>query len=101
MSEIPILRELLLLAGASLVVVLVFQRVRLPAIVAFIVTGILIGPGGLRLVHEPGLVRMLGEFGVVILLFTVGLEFSLADLRRLGRRALFGGAWQVALTVAT
>jgi CPA2 family monovalent cation:H+ antiporter-2 len=97
--EIPVLRELLLLAGASLAVVLLFRRLRLPATVGFIVTGILIGPGGFALVHDPELVRTLAEFGVVVLLFTVGLEFSFADLRRLGRRALVGGALQVLLTV--
>ena len=97
--EIPVLRELLLLAGASLAVVLLFRRLRLPATVGFIVTGILIGPGGFALVRDPELVRTLAEFGVVVLLFTVGLEFSFADLRRLGRRALVGGALQVLLTV--
>jgi CPA2 family monovalent cation:H+ antiporter-2 len=97
--EIPVLRELLLLAGASLAVVLLFRRLRLPATAGFIVTGILIGPGGFRLVHDPDLVRTLAAFGVVVLLFTVGLEFSFADLRRLGGRTLAGGALQVALTV--
>jgi CPA2 family monovalent cation:H+ antiporter-2 len=98
--EIPVLRELILLAGASLAVVLLFRRLRLPATVGFIVTGILVGPGGFALVRDPNLVRTLAEFGVVVLLFTVGLEFSLADLKRLGRRALVGGALQVLLTLA-
>jgi monovalent cation:H+ antiporter-2, CPA2 family len=98
--EIPILRELILLAGASLAVVLLFRRLRLPATAGFIVTGILIGPGGFGLVRDPHLVQVLAEFGVVVLLFTVGLEFSFADLRRLGRRALVGGALQVLLTIA-
>jgi CPA2 family monovalent cation:H+ antiporter-2 len=98
--EIPLLRELILLAGASLAIVLLFRRLRLPATVGFIVTGVLIGPGGLGLVRDEDLVRTLAGFGVVVLLFTVGLEFSFADLRRLGRGALLGGALQVALTVA-
>ena len=98
--EIPVLRELILLAGTSLAVLLLFRRLRLPATVGFIVTGILIGPGAFALVRDPELVSTLAEFGVVILLFTVGLEFSFADLKRLGRRALVGGALQVALTVA-
>jgi CPA2 family monovalent cation:H+ antiporter-2 len=98
--EIPVLRELILLAGASLAVVLLFRRLRLPATIGFIVTGILIGPGAFALVHDPAVVSTLAEFGVVVLLFTVGLEFSFADLRRLGRRALVGGALQVLLTVA-
>lgn len=97
--EIPILRELVMLAGVSLAVVLIFQRLRIPAIIGFMATGVLIGPGGFGLVQETELVRTLAEFGVVLLLFAVGLEFSLADLRRLGRAALAGGGLQVALTI--
>jgi CPA2 family monovalent cation:H+ antiporter-2 len=98
--DIPVLRELVLLAGVALAVLLVFQRLRIPAIIGFIVTGVLIGPGGFGLIQDTDLVRTLAEFGVVLLLFTVGLEFSLADLRRLGRPALLGGASQVAITIA-
>ncbi len=96
--DLPVLRELLLLAGASLAVLLLFQRLRVPALIGFIVTGILIGPGGFGLVRDERLVHTLADLGVVLLLFTVGLEFSLADLRRLGRAALVGGALQAVLT---
>lgn len=95
-----VLRELLLIAGVALGMVLLFQRLRLPALTAFIVTGMVIGPGGLGLVSDPELVRTLAEIGVVLLLFTVGLEFSIADLRALGRRPLVAGLLQIALSVA-
>jgi CPA2 family monovalent cation:H+ antiporter-2 len=97
---IPILGELLVLAGVSLAVVMLFRRLRLPATIGFIVTGVLIGPGGFGLIRDAELVRTLAEFGVVLLLFTVGLELSLADLGRVGRRAIVAGAFQVLLTVA-
>src|SRR5438093_272836 len=96
--DMPVLRELVVLAGVSLVVVLLFQRLRLPAIIGFMVSGVVIGPGGFGLVRDTALVKTLAEFGVVLLLFMVGLEFSLADIRRLGRTALLAGALQVALT---
>jgi CPA2 family monovalent cation:H+ antiporter-2 len=98
--DYPVLRELLLLAGVALVVVLLFQRLRVPPLIGFIVTGILIGPGAFRLVTDQRLVQSMAEIGVVLLLFTVGLEFSLGDLKRLGRTALVGGALQAALTTA-
>jgi len=98
--DIPVLRDLLLIAGASLAVVLVFQRLRLPPTIGFIVTGVLIGPGGFALVRDAEFVRTMAEIGVVLLLFTVGLEFSLTDLRRLGRMAIVGGGLQVFLTLA-
>ncbi len=99
MHDIPVLRELLLIASASLAVVLVFQRLKLPPTIGFIVTGILIGPGGFGLVRDAVFVRTMAEIGVVLLLFTVGLEFSLTDLRRLGRTAIIGGGFQVFLTL--
>ncbi len=97
---IPVLGELLVVAGASLAVVMLFRRLRLPAAIGFIVAGVLIGPGGLGLIGDPALVRTLAEFGVVLLLFTVGLELSLTELGRMGRTAILAGALQIAFTVA-
>lgn len=94
-----ILGEILTIAGVSLGMVLLFQRLRLPAVSAFIVTGMIIGPGGLGLVQDPELVATLAEIGVVLLLFTVGLEFSITDLRALGRAPLIGGVLQVLLSI--
>lgn len=94
------LRDALLLAGVSLVVLSFFQRLRLPAAAGFIVSGILIGPAGLGLIRGPGELETVAELGVTLLLFTVGLEFSLADLRRLGRAALVGGGLQAVGTTA-
>src|SRR5262245_26393012 len=82
----------------ALAVLVIFRRLRLPPAVGFIVTGVIIGPSGLGLVHDPALVETLAELGVVFLLFTVGLEFSGEELRRMGRSALLGGALQMLLT---
>lgn len=97
---IPFLGELLLLAAASLAVVLICRRLHLPPLVGFMLTGVTAGPGGLGLVRDEHLVHALSEIGVVLLLFTVGLEFSLTELRRLGRRTFVGGALQMALAIA-
>lgn len=101
MSEtIPILRELALLAGLSLAVSLLFGRFRIPAVTGFILTGVLIGPGGFGIIQNVGTIHTLADIGVVLLLFTVGLEFSLADLRALGLRSVLAGTLQVLLTAA-
>jgi CPA2 family monovalent cation:H+ antiporter-2 len=97
--ELQFLPELLMLAAVALAVVMLFRWLKLPAAVGLIVTGILIGPGGLGLIRDPKLVHTLADFGVVLLLFTVGLEFSLTALLRVGRGAVLAGALQVALTV--
>ncbi len=96
--EIPILRELALLAAAALAITLVFRGLRLPSVVAYLVTGVVIGPGGLGWVSNPETVRTLADIGVVMLLFAVGLEFSVRDLRGLGRNAAVAGILQIVLT---
>jgi CPA2 family monovalent cation:H+ antiporter-2 len=98
--DLPVLRELVLLAGCSLAIILLFRRFRMPPVVGFLVTGILLGPGGFGLIRDPATISTLAEIGVVLLLFTVGLEFSIADLRKLGARAALAGLLQVVGTAA-
>src|SRR6188474_1258294 len=62
-------------------------------------TGILIGPGGLGLIGDPHHVQVLAEVGVAMLLFMIGLEFSTARLREIGRAFFVGGAGQVLGTI--
>lgn len=99
-EEATILRELIILLAVSLPITFVFHKVKLPALVGFLITGVLIGPHGLAVITDTMVVERLAEIGVVLLLFTVGLEFSLADILRSGRRFLLGGGLQVLLTIA-
>ena len=94
-----VLRDLVVLFGAALVVVLVLRRLRLPTIAGFLVAGALIGPSGFGWIRDAHEIEQLAEIGVVLLLFTIGLEFSLKELRRLGSVLVFGGGLQVTLTV--
>jgi CPA2 family monovalent cation:H+ antiporter-2 len=97
-----LLRDLVVILAAAVAVVLVFRRIQLPAIAGFIVAGAALGPAGFGWVHDLEETRHLAEIGVVLLLFTVGLEFPLGELRRLGRVLTVGGGLQVGLTtVAT
>ncbi len=97
----PLLADLVTLLVVSIGVLYVSHRVKLPPIVGFLVSGMLLGPHGLGLVREADQVQQLAEIGVVLLLFTIGLEFSLADLLRMRRAALVGGSVQiVAVTLA-
>ncbi len=93
-------QEIVLVLAAAVAVPLVLQRVRVPGVAAVIVAGALIGPHGLALVRDTESIALLSEVGVVLLLFTIGLEFSLADLRRLSQVMLRLGLPQVVGTVA-
>jgi len=83
MAELDFLRDLVVLFGASVVVVYGFNRLRLPAVVGFLVAGALLGPYGLDVVDDVARVEVFAEVGVVLLLFTIGVEFSLGQLRSL------------------
>jgi CPA2 family monovalent cation:H+ antiporter-2 len=96
--EPPFLPELVAILAAAVVVVLVLARLRLPTIAGFIVAGALVGPGALGWVSDGHQVETLAEIGVVLLLFTIGLEFSLGELRRTFRPVAVGGGLQVGLT---
>jgi CPA2 family monovalent cation:H+ antiporter-2 len=95
-----LLRDLVVILAAAVAVVLVFRRIHLPAIAGFIVAGAVLGPAGLGGVRDVDEIRHLAEIGVVLLLFTVGLEFPLGELRRLGKVLTVGGGLQVGLTAA-
>ena len=96
MPELNVLTDLLVIFVVSITVVFAFQKFRLPSIAGFLVAGALIGPHGLNLVSDLDLVRVLAEIGVVLLLFTIGLEISFAHLRASRSFLLIGGPLQVA-----
>jgi CPA2 family monovalent cation:H+ antiporter-2 len=99
MDHASYLKDLLIILGGALVVVAALQRLRIPSIAGFILAGILIGPHGLSLVSDSGEVQLLAEIGVALLLFGIGLELSLAKMRRLWKLAVFGGILQVCSTI--
>jgi CPA2 family monovalent cation:H+ antiporter-2 len=101
MNEPGFLQDLLTLFGLGVAVVLLFHRAKVPPIVGFLITGVLCGPYGFGLISEPAQVESMAEIGVVLLLFTVGIEFSLEQLSRLRNFLLVGGGLQVAITTGT
>jgi CPA2 family monovalent cation:H+ antiporter-2 len=74
------LADLLVVFAVTAVVVFLFGQARLPSVVGLLVSGVLVGPYGLSLVADVETVKLLAEIGVVVLLFTVGLEFSISRL---------------------
>ena len=94
-----VLKELEILFGLALVIVVLFRRFRLPSIIGFLVSGILAGPHVLALISNMHQVEQMAELGVVLLLFTIGIEFSLKELMRIRHLVLLGGGLQVGLTI--
>jgi len=90
-----ILQLVLILLATAVLVVVIFRVLRLPALLGYLLVGIVIGPHALGVVPDTWETRYLAEFGVVFLMFSIGLEFSLPKLVTM-RRMVFGlGAAQV------
>lgn len=94
-----VLLELALLFALCVAVAVAFHRFRLPPLVGFLVTGAIVGPYSVGLVQHEDVVRELAEVGVVVLLFTVGMEVPFGQLRQLRRLILVGGGLQLGLTI--
>ena len=98
--DLFVLEELVIVLAASVLIIYLSHKLKLPSVVGFLLTGVLIGPGGFSLVKNTETVSFLAEIGVVMLLFTIGLEFEPARLRRIQRNFWAGGGLQVSLTTA-
>lgn len=94
------LGPLALIFLAALGAAFVLNRFRQPPLIGFLAAGALFGPFGLGLLGDVKVVEVLADLGVVLLLFTVGLELSLGNLRRLGRLVWVAGTIQVVVTIA-
>lgn len=95
----PLLPDLLLLLVASVPIAFLFHRLRLPTIVGFMLAGVLLGPYGLGLVSDAHAIELLAEIGVALLLFTIGLEFSLHRIIEMKHLVVVGGSLQVVLSI--
>lgn len=98
--EVTILQDLVVILIATIAILPLCRALRLPSLVGFVGAGVLIGPYGLQLIREVNNVRTLAEIGIVLLLFTIGLEFPLHRLRQMSRIMFLGGGLQVIGTIA-
>lgn len=92
--------QILLLLGCAVAVVLLFQKLRIPSSLGYLLVGVLLGPHTAGPVVEAEPIHAIAEFGIVFLLFTIGLNFSLPQIHALRHLVLGLGTAQVALTTA-
>jgi CPA2 family monovalent cation:H+ antiporter-2 len=98
MVLVEFLRELAIIVTAGVLAAVVMARIRLPAVAGLLLAGAVVGPYGLKFVQDPHSIETMADVGVVLLLFTIGLEFSLERFARIGRLLVIGGGLQVSLT---
>jgi CPA2 family monovalent cation:H+ antiporter-2 len=98
--DVTLFRNISILLAFAILVLLICYRFKVPEIIGFLLTGILAGPYGLGIFTNMHDIEYLAEIGVVLLLFTIGIEFSFKNLLELKKQFFIGGTLQVALTFA-
>jgi CPA2 family monovalent cation:H+ antiporter-2 len=98
--EISILKDIVIILALSTIVNLVFNKIKVPTILGYLLTGIVAGPHLLKLVSSQHQIELMAEIGIILLLFSIGMEFSLKHLMRIRRVVFLGGLMQVSLTAA-
>ncbi len=96
--ELGVLKDIVIIFVLSTFVNFIFTRIKIPALIGYLITGIVAGPHLLKLISSPENVEVMAEIGVILLMFTIGLEFSLNHLLRIRRIVFFGGFLQLILT---
>jgi len=97
--EFEFLKSLEIIFIASAAVILLLYKLKIPSLIGFIIAGIIIGPHGVGLIKDVHFIQILAEIGVILLLFTIGIEFSLTKLFRIKKAVLGGGGAQVLFTI--
>lgn len=100
MTNPQLLTELFMVLLSATAVAILFEKLRLPAILGFLLTGVIIGPHGIGILSSDEHVRFLAEIGVVLLMLTIGLEFSVDRLRGMQNLAVVGGTLQILISIA-
>ncbi|MCS7163579.1 MAG: monovalent cation:proton antiporter-2 (CPA2) family protein, partial [Thermodesulfovibrio sp.] len=93
------LKSILIIFGISGGIIYILGRLKIPSIVGFLVAGTIIGPYGLGLIKNPHEVEIIAEIGVILLMFTIGIEFSIPRLMALKKEVFLLGSIQVLLTI--
>lgn len=96
--DFNILKDIVIIFALSTFVNFIFTKIKIPTIIGYLITGIVAGPHLLGLIHSPHEIELMAEIGVIILMFTIGLEFSLNHLMKIRNIVFFGGFLQLVAT---
>jgi CPA2 family monovalent cation:H+ antiporter-2 len=99
LEELTLIRDLAIVLGAALAVGLITRLLKQSAVLGYILAGVVIGPHALGLIKESGDIRVLATIGVVLLLFTLGVQLSLREIIKLKKVAIGGGIFQILATI--
>ena len=96
--ELTILKDVVIIFALSTFVNLVFTKIKVPSIIGYLITGVIAGPYALALIHSHKEIELMAEIGIILLLFSIGLEFSLNHLLKIRKIVFWGGLLQLSTT---
>ncbi|WP_321287282.1 cation:proton antiporter [uncultured Sunxiuqinia sp.] len=96
--ELSLLKDIVIIFALSTVVNFLFTKIKVPTIIGYLLTGVITGPYFLGIIGSHHQIELLAEIGVVLLMFTIGLEFSINHLLRIRKIVFLGGFMQLILT---
>ncbi len=100
MHDFAIIREIVIILSVSLLIIFLFKKINIPSILGFLVAGMIIGPFGFKLISNTQDIQVMAEIGVILLLFTIGLEISLNKLMQMRRILFYAGGLQIIITIS-
>ena len=96
---ISLFYDIITIITISILSVFICNKIKIPPIVGFLIAGIIAGPSGFKLISSVQGIEIFGEIGIIFLLFTIGIEFSLSKLIEIKKTVLLGGSIQLLLTI--
>jgi len=99
MEKYLFIKEIVVILSVAIPIIFLFKKLKMPSIIGFLIAGVIIGPYGLKLISSSEQIEIMAEIGVILLMFTIGLEFSLRELVKMKKLFLYAGTAQVGGTV--
>jgi CPA2 family monovalent cation:H+ antiporter-2 len=99
MQEFLIIQDIVVILLVSLPIIFLFKKINLPSIVGFLISGMIIGPYGFKLIKSVNQIEAMAEVGIILLLFTIGLELSFTQMLKMKKFVFVVGGLQVLLTI--
>ncbi len=99
MNDFKIIEDIIIILLVSLPIIFIFNKLNIPGIIGFLIAGMIIGPFGFKFITDTSMIRVMAEVGIMLLLFTVGLEVSYTRIVQIKKYLLFAGGLQLTGTI--
>jgi len=99
MEKFLFIKEIVIILSVAIPIIFLFKKLKMSSIIGFLIAGVVIGPYGLELISSSEQIETMAEIGVILLMFTIGLEFSLGKLVKMKKLLLYAGTAQVGITI--